>query len=337
MRVIFTRNVHEALPKGLALLASEGVIQESRNGAVVRSPLPITTVYSKPSERVELHHQRNANPWFHLLESVWMLGGRNDVEMVSEFNSQMVNYSDDGETFNAAYGHRWRKHFGQDQLTTVVKALRKDKQCRRQVIAMWDGRRDLGLQSKDLPCNTQVFVQINVDGALDIMLSNRSNDMVWGAYGSNAVHFSILHEYLAAALGVPMGIMYQVTFNMHLYMLPHASLLELPLQKQTPSPYAEGEAYQPDAIMSLKQNRWDRELQLLLTAGPTCPELRDPWLEGTIKTMWLAWREFKIKTPDRYARAKAALTLVSSLDWRQAGWHWLERHEAAALKKNGQA
>src|SRR6185312_3077911 len=66
MKVLEVRNVHEALPRALRLLRQEAVYRESRNGPVYVTPYPVTTVYNRPSERVMLWPQRDANPFFHL-------------------------------------------------------------------------------------------------------------------------------------------------------------------------------------------------------------------------------------------------------------------------------
>ena len=51
-----------------------------------------------PCERVLLYPERNANPFFHLYESLWMLAGRNDVAGPARYAKNMNNYSDNGVT-----------------------------------------------------------------------------------------------------------------------------------------------------------------------------------------------------------------------------------------------
>jgi hypothetical protein len=46
---------------------------------------------------------------------------------------------------------------------------------------------------------------------------NRSNDMVWGAYGANVVQFSMLQEYISAHTKIPMGSYWQVSNSFHVY------------------------------------------------------------------------------------------------------------------------
>ena len=108
MRVLKVRNVHDALIRGIDLLHVENCKSESRNGIVYESTTPVTTVYNRPSERVLFWEERDANPFFHFMEGLWMLEGRNDLKFVYQYNKGMKNYSDDGETLHGAYGWRWR-------------------------------------------------------------------------------------------------------------------------------------------------------------------------------------------------------------------------------------
>ena len=98
MQVIEVRNVHDALLRGLELLEVHGITRDSRNGPVRESECPVTTVYHRPQERVLFWEQRDANPFFHFMESLWMLGGRHDLDYVYQFNKGMKRYSDDGKT-----------------------------------------------------------------------------------------------------------------------------------------------------------------------------------------------------------------------------------------------
>src|SRR3989304_1089903 len=119
MQVLRVRNVHEALPLGIAMLEEFGSRGESRNGSVLVMDEPVTTVYERPRERVIFWNERDANPFFHFYEGLWMLGGRNDVKSLTRFVKRMESYSDDGKTFHGAYGYRWRNHFHFDQLAII--------------------------------------------------------------------------------------------------------------------------------------------------------------------------------------------------------------------------
>lgn len=226
MQIIDVRNAHEALPQGLRLLGLKGVHRESRNGPVMVVPEPVATVYRCPTERVVFWEDRDANPFFHLYESLWMLAGRRDIQPLVNYVKRMVDYSDDGVTLHDAYGYRWRSAFGKDQLGIIADRLRKDPDDRRCVLQMWEAAIDLGRQGKAVPCNTTATFQIN-QGALDLTVFCRSNDIIWGAYGANAVQFGTLLEYMAAWIEVPIGIYTQVSVNWHAYIEGMESLRRL--------------------------------------------------------------------------------------------------------------
>lgn len=220
MEVLRVRNVHEALPRAVQLLSQRGVTQPSRNGDVLRLLKPVATVYERPCERVEFHPWRDGNPFFHFYESLWMLAGRRDVAPLARYAKQMEQYSDDGFTLNAAYGDRWRNavRYSErvDQLPTICDALRADPNSRQQVLQIWDHRLDLGTQTRDHACNLSATFQVQ-DERLNMVVFCRSNDVVWGAYGANAVHFSVLQEYVARRSGYSVGTYTQVSVNWHVY------------------------------------------------------------------------------------------------------------------------
>jgi thymidylate synthase len=226
MRVLNVRGVNAALPEGLRLLSLEGVWSGSRAGRCVTAPYPVMTIYEKPLERVIFWPVRDANPFFHCLEGLWMLAGRNDLAWLERFNSRMRMFSDDGLTLSGAYGYRWRKHFhcdddprSIDQLDMVVELLNRSPNSRRAVIQMYDCTTDLAVDEsllKDVPCNDLIMLRNN-DGVLDMMTMARSHDLIWGAAGSNIVHFTMLQEYLAARLGWKVGKFFQLSWNYHAY------------------------------------------------------------------------------------------------------------------------
>ena len=94
--------------------------------------------------------------------------------------------------------------------------LRADPDSRRAVLQIWDAEADLGVPSKDIACNTQAMFKVR-GGQLNMLVSNRSNDIVWGCYGANAVQFSMLLEYMAARIGVAPGTYRQVSDSFHAY------------------------------------------------------------------------------------------------------------------------
>lgn len=331
MEVIDVDNVQQAIPEGCRLLLRAGVRAMTRNGMATVLPTPLTTVYRKPTQRVSFWAERDANPFFHLMECIWMLAGRRDVAWISRFSSNIANYSDDGVVFNGAYGYRWRGYFGVDQLAEIIRNLRVNPSCRRQVLSMWAVRDLVQQDTKDVPCNTSAYLQVSAAGALDLMVNNRSNDLIWGAYGANAVHFSFLLEVLATFIGVPVGRYYQVSMNTHLYdaLKPKAEALAEyspdPFSGQSHrdrDPYAWGHA-QPYPVVANTQ--WFRDAETFM-AGATrgysnsfFPEVALPLLE--------AWNVYKEKGADWHRRSLKLAESCAATDWRRAAVDWLNRRE----------
>ena len=224
MKVINARNVNDALEKGIDLFQdpTEYVVKDSRNGIVCEAHTPVTTVYKKPWERVCLIKERDANPFFHFIEGLWMLDGHSDLEPLTYFVKSMADFSDDGKTLWGAYGWRWKSYFHKDQLAILIDMLKQNPYERRAVLQMWDPKDDLAracnkkIERKDVPCNTNIYFKIR-DGKLCMTVCNRSNDMLWGAYGANVVHMSMLQEYMAHNIGVPMGDYTQISDSFHIY------------------------------------------------------------------------------------------------------------------------
>lgn len=320
---IIARNVNDALCDACNWLKVAGVRETSRNGPVIRAPGPVLTVYRCPTERVLFHPLRDANPFFHLFESLWMLAGRNDVAYVAEFNARMAVFSDDGETLNAAYGYRWRMQFYRDQLVDIIEHLKENPTSRRAVLGMWDPPEDLNSDSKDLPCNTHVYFEISQDsGALNMTVCNRSNDAIWGCYGANAVQFSVLQEYLAAHLGVAVGEYAQFSNNLHLYLDTHGELLEK-LALDSPSRYIYN-LLEPSALIQQAET-WDRELADFLTIptlAAVLPTFREPFFNVTAVPMLAAWR---LRKAGKTQEALEMALTIAAKDWRQASYEWIER------------
>jgi hypothetical protein len=336
------RNVHAALPEGVDLLQKGGVHFTSRNGPVIVALGPVCTRYSDPLERVIFHADRDANPFFHFFESLWMLGGRNDVAYPAFFAKQMAAYSDDGETLHGAYGHRWTGWFmaedvngmpaAVDQLQTVAQMLRTDPMDRRCVVQMWDAPADLGRKGKDIPCNTQIYFSLHT-GFLDMTVTCRSNDMIWGAYGANAVHFSVLQEYVAAMIGCKVGYYYQFSNNFHAYENTFEKVKGLSMQvadgfrKGTQwCPYSVG-AVKPYPMFRTDMDRWRAELNMFLEEGLVLG-MQEPFFRNVAQPMSRAYMAYRDKA---WHLAMEHVNMIKASDWKLACAEWVLRRKQAYL------
>lgn len=351
MHVIHARNVNNALFYGVSWLLTNGLSEPSRNGPVLVAPCPVTTVYARPEERVLFSDLRNANPFGHLMEALWMLSGRDDVAFPARYMQNLTLYSDDNVRLNGAYGFRWRQHFGYDQLKLVTDDLKANPASRRDVVAMWDAvddqtrhdprnanlanyegdlKRGMG-GGKDIPCNTHIYFRLNA-GQLDMTVCNRSNDAIWGAYGANAVHFSMLQEYMASMIGCALGKYYQVANNFHIY-----------------SDREDARALNGDNVHMLEDDRyathhtprtplvhraatWDDELQRFMEA----PSMRRTWDNQFFDLANAMARAHELYKENRLGDAIGYLQ-HSNVDWAVAGYEWLKRIAAKRERKGAVA
>lgn len=219
MLTITARNVGYAYSEALWRMKISGVEADSRNGKVRRVRRPVVTTYLRPRERMLFDPTRDANPFFHIFEGIWMLAGRRDVKWISQFSSNIGQFAEEDGNFHGAYGWRWRNHFVDDQIPWVIEHLRKNPNSRRTVLQMYDPDIDHEVERfspKDIPCNTAIFFGID-EGRLNMTVTCRSNDIIWGCYGANAVHMSMLQEFVAFAIGVEVGNYIQFSNDWHMY------------------------------------------------------------------------------------------------------------------------
>lgn len=337
MHVINATNVNDAYVRAFAMAYLEGTIQNSRAGSVYTLEAPLTVVYEKPWQRVLLDDNRDANPFFHLFEALWLLAGRNDARWLDRFVGDFSSrFAEENGYLHGSYGYRWRKHFDldgegnpnlPDQLDTVVRLLKANPEDRRVVIQMWDVVSDLGWNFKDVPCNLMVVPRIReFEGkpVLDITVFNRSNDIVWGLAGANAVQFSVLQEYLAGRIGVNIGRYYQISNNAHLY-AAHVG------KYQPKTPRIEYPSTRP---MGTAWDQCDKDLGAFFKwadAWDHDPVWDDPksyandWFVQTAQPLYAAHSCWKRK---QYADALSMLNDPAydiAPDWRLAAINWMER------------
>lgn len=216
METITVLNVNHALPRALALLRDTGRVVSPRGMTTREIDGPVATTYLNPREMVLFDPMRDANPFFHFFEALWILRGRGDVKFLASFLPRMADYSDNGLTFHAPYGFRLRFQFTcGDQIELAINKLKNDRDTRQCVLSIWDPAEDWK-SSKDIPCNDTIMLKIR-DGKLRMTVCNRSNDVIWGTYGANVVQFSTLLCYIAGRVGVDVGAYTQISDSFHVY------------------------------------------------------------------------------------------------------------------------
>lgn len=342
---IGARNVNDAYHEARFFLSTCDST-DSRYGVTRRAPGTVITHYRTPEECVLFERGRRANPFFHLFESLWLLAGRDDVAFVQHFASRMREFSDNGLTFHGAYGVRLGLNMGDNSwVGAIIEELRAKPDSRRAVAVLWDNERDwTAIRSgtaRDIPCNDLIKVDIR-DGAVNLMVIARSNDAIWGAYGSNVVMFSMLLRYIAASLGLPVGWYQQISLDFHEY---------VEVADRTPMPAGVGSLYQhpgdpyTEGLVRVVPfgdiNTWTQDLDHFFLRvdqrlDPTVG-LVNPWWQEVAVPMWQAWTALRggigsqvISASGREdARQVIGEAILDgarpTVDWLFAARQWLER------------
>lgn len=351
MRVITARNVNDAYYAGTQLLAMHGTRVDSRNGPVLRISEPVTTVYQRPTERVLFDERRNANPFFHFFEAMWMLNGQNDVKTMDQFLGSFKRFSDDGETYHGAYGHRWR-HWPKptttyteeiDQLAEIIAMLKTYPEDRRAVVGMWDPARDLNRKSNDIPCNDLIKFSIR-DGRLQMTVFCRSNDVIYGAYGANAVHMSILMEYMAGMIGVEVGEYSQISDDFHGYLKTPYNFEDFyPPIVHLDNPYEHAAERSVQSFPLVAEAEWfDTELASMMSGihdedfeEMELHDFANPFFVAIAQPMYAAFKQYKADDiPGALTTLRdAALRHPYDPDWLLAADMWLQRIADARAEK----
>lgn len=209
-------------------IQQNGDIVVSR-GLETKEIRPAMFIFSNPKERFLTCPGRLIHPFFQVLESIWILGGRGDVKWISKYLKNMEKYSDGKEEFHAPYGIRMREYGMNrdhgfhiiddsiDQFQNCYDYLNDDPETRHAVMSFWNPHFDhVDVDTIDRPCNITFHFLIR-NGNLDLTIFNRSNDVHWGLFNANVVQFSVMLESMAMLLGVPVGKQIHMIDSLHFY------------------------------------------------------------------------------------------------------------------------
>jgi hypothetical protein len=326
-------DINHALPRALPLLRAHGVRHTASSVAnekpTLEWPGVFITEYTNPCRNVLFDERRDANPFFHYIEAMWIIMGREDTKVLSHVLPRMLDYSDNGESFHGAYGYRLRNGFGFDQIEVAIHILKEKPTTRQVVLSIWSPLEDLGTKTKDMPCNDMIMLKVR-RGRLNMTVNNRSNDAVLGCYGANAVQFSMLLMYLAARLGLSVGTYTQVSDSFHVY---------------EDNPY--WQAFGPAPKEPLSSNLYDRighfnlfedqtarvddELRTFFAAAEKSIAMKTPMPNVTLLQTRAAhdaacmWNSLYLHRAGDPAGAAVWSRSIRSPDWQLACLGWLQR------------
>lgn len=155
--------------------------------------------------------ERGLNYHFMLAEWLWIMLGMNDVEMILPYNKQLLQFSDNGSTFNGAYGPKLI-----EQLPYAIDVLRKDRHSRQAIVTLW---RERPRASADIPCTISFQFLLRERESqlqLDMVTYMRSND-VWLGLPYDLFTFTMLQRLMAAQFDAKVGHYHHMVGSLHLY------------------------------------------------------------------------------------------------------------------------
>src|SRR3990167_9428897 len=113
-------------------ILEDGELRNTRNTTSFElSPFVWTT--SNPLRNVLTNKQRNINKAFSIAEFLWLISGRNDVEMLKPYNCRIRQYAQNKLSLTGAYGPKITQ-----QLPYVLNSLIENPGSRQAVITTWE-------------------------------------------------------------------------------------------------------------------------------------------------------------------------------------------------------
>jgi len=191
--------------------------KNQRTGHICKS-LPGMTMKFDLAEGFPLLTLRKIPLKVFIAEQVWFLMGHRNLAFLQRFTKIWDDFAEENNCVESAYGYRWRKHFGRDQMEGLIKLLQNDPTSRHGVILMWDPADDglhSGTKKKNVPCPYTFTVQV-IGGRLCVHLIIRSNDMMLGN-PHDVAGFALQAYFIAQKLGVPVGYLTVSISNAHIY------------------------------------------------------------------------------------------------------------------------
>lgn len=235
------KGINAFLKGSCQLLLEEGRKRETRGNVCYELPEPYMFKIANPTARLVTIPERKWYATLPYAESLWLASGRNDMAFIRHYLARMDDFSDNKIYMRGGYGPRFRHFNGKnfdyavdnhleeqayevDQFRYVLECFKEDYQTRRSIVTIGDPMKDDFdadhhlKHTLDVPCTRMLhFMRDASENKLNLVVSMRSNDMLWGASAVNIFNFTFIQEYFAAMLDMEIGSYFHIANNFHFY------------------------------------------------------------------------------------------------------------------------
>ncbi len=277
--------------KILKEIYTKGIRETSAQQKVETSALPgIHFTHDIEKDGFPILTLRKAPLKLFIAEQIWFLSGaRKPEDFLRDFTKVWDLFTNPNDVVTVAYGYRWRKHFGRDQIRMLINLLTKEPLSRHGVVVMWDPSADglSTIKKANVPCPYTFTVNI-IGGRLCLHLMVRSNDMYLGA-PADIAGFALLQCILAQKLGIKPGIYSHSISNAHIYENQYDAVKELLKRKNN----------HKNIHLTLPKNAFDRaekkDKKLVEEIFENIDKQYKP-LEAIAGVKIVTWNEYREKT-----------------------------------------
>jgi len=214
-----TQSMHEAYRGLLTELLNHGV--EEVNARTSTKIKMLQGAHSFKLDLLDGHlpvpGNRRYYPHIAAAEVAWQFMGTKDPAfIVGKAPKLWSKFIEDGE-LKTAYGYRWRKAFGRDQLELVMAELRTNPTNRQLYVSSWDPSSDGlgGPQPKNIPCPVGFAVSRFRDD-LHMTVLVRSSDVFVGL-PYDVMGYALTLDAIAASVGCRPASLHFTLAHPHLY------------------------------------------------------------------------------------------------------------------------
>lgn len=165
----------------------------------------------KPLDNCIYTDYRKWNKSYAEYEWEWYLSKNRSVKNIKKKAKIWDKMHNGDNLVNSNYGYQWSRN---KQIDYIVRELKSNKESRRAVLTIYDGKEHEEYKF-DTPCTLNIVFNI-IYGKLNMCVIMRSNDL-WYGFCNDQYCFSLLQHKIAKKLKIKIGTYTHFANNLHLY------------------------------------------------------------------------------------------------------------------------